>query len=320
MRSGRVVGKPVRPLCATVAGSYGSGDCLQPPSVGRHRPDRDDHARRTASRSRPRRTARGRWRERIVDSPPAGDCRSVETTVGESDAGAAVRGPEQLELLRECTDMVRCETARLRHGSRCVSGATTRTRSRTSSTGSSSACSPTTWACCPATCSRACWSRPDARGVRGAAQHARARHGRPDGRNRGGRRGKAAPVPRPDRPPARTYCRRRLRLMTDQDRDRVVGRLVREHSRLSADLALHRKHFAGSVDEVRKLVDHRAEAVEVRDGKLTVAKRAPRYEGTHVIDWPSEQQMVESVAKIASLESQIEKVAADLAAMGITTV
>ena len=34
-----------------------------------------------------------------------------------------------------------------------------RTLSRTSSTGSSSACSPTTWACCPATCSRGCWSR-----------------------------------------------------------------------------------------------------------------------------------------------------------------
>ena len=42
---------------------------------------------------------------------------------------------------------------------RCGSAATIRTLSRTSSTGSSSACSPTTWACCPATCSRGCWSR-----------------------------------------------------------------------------------------------------------------------------------------------------------------
>ena len=42
---------------------------------------------------------------------------------------------------------------------RCGSGATTRTGSRTSSAGWSSACSPTTLACCPLTCSRGCWSR-----------------------------------------------------------------------------------------------------------------------------------------------------------------
>ncbi len=46
---------------------------------------------------------------------PAVHCRSVEPAVGESDAGAAVGGPEQLELLRECTDTVRRETVRLRH-------------------------------------------------------------------------------------------------------------------------------------------------------------------------------------------------------------
>ena len=45
---------------------------------------------------------------------------------------------------------------------RCGSADTSRTPSRTSSTSSFSAFSPTTWACCPATCSRGCWSRRDA--------------------------------------------------------------------------------------------------------------------------------------------------------------
>ena len=41
----------------------------------------------------------------------------------------------------------------------CGSGDTTRTWLRTSSTGSSSACSPTMWAYFPGTCLRGCWSR-----------------------------------------------------------------------------------------------------------------------------------------------------------------
>ena len=111
--------------------------------------------------------------------------------------------------------------------------------------------------------------------------------------------------------------------MTEDKEQQLIGRMMGERTAVKKQLALNKKLLQSYVAAARKLAQHNVDqthlvySLDVENGELIGYSKHLRSEGVDHIDWPSKEEIIETVTEIKKLEHQLEELNTELQNAGI---